>query len=253
MPLSKIAPVMRQAQLAIEDHRFYEHGALDLRGTMRALVRNSSGSETQGGSSISQQYVKMVQVEACQGDKQCINEATRSSGAEGYQERKIRELRYAIALEKRFSKDQILERYLNIAYYGEGAYGVEAAARHYYSKSAKLTWIRARRRCWPGWCRTRTPTTRWTIPEPRPGPPRRGAQPDGRAEDDHRSPGGRPPRTRSSADKGVKPTRNGCVGTKYPFLCDYVYRTLLTMPSLGKTVKERENNGQAWWSDDPDR
>ena len=134
--LDKIAPVMRQAQLAIEDHRFYEHGALDLRGTMRALVRNSSGAETQGGSSISQQYVKMVQIEACQGDKQCINEATRSSGAEGYQ-RKIRELRYAIALEKRFTKDQILERYLNIAYYGEGAYGVEAAARHYYSKNGQ--------------------------------------------------------------------------------------------------------------------
>ena len=54
----------------------------------------------------------------------------------GYQ-RKIRELRYAIALEKRFSKDQILERYLNIAYYGDGAYGVEAAAKHYYGKSAK--------------------------------------------------------------------------------------------------------------------
>src|SRR6478735_8050994 len=122
-------------KLAIEDHRFYEHGALDLRGTLRALVRNSAGGETQGGSSISQQYVKMVQVEACQSDKQCINDATRSSGAEGYQ-RKIRELRYAIALEKRFTKDEILERYLNIAYYGQGAYGVEAAARHYYSKSA---------------------------------------------------------------------------------------------------------------------
>ncbi len=69
VPLDKIAPVMLQAQLAIEDHRFYEHGALDLRGTMRALVRNSSGGDTQGGSSISQQYVKMVLVEACQGDK----------------------------------------------------------------------------------------------------------------------------------------------------------------------------------------
>ena len=130
--LDKIAPVMRQAQLAIEDHRFYEHGALDLRGTLRALVRNSAGAETQGGSSITQQYVKMVQIEACQGDKQCVDDAT---GADG-RPRKIRELRYAIALEKRFTKDQILERYLNIAYYGEGAYGVEAAARHYYSKNA---------------------------------------------------------------------------------------------------------------------
>ena len=59
-------------------------------------------------------------------------------------ERKIRELRYAIALEKRLTKDEILERYLNIAYYGDGAYGVEAAARHYfYTSAAKLTLAQA--------------------------------------------------------------------------------------------------------------
>ena len=67
VPLNKIAPVMRQAQVAIEDHRYYEHGALDLNGTLRALVRNSTSDDgTQGGSSITQQYVKMVQIEACQ-------------------------------------------------------------------------------------------------------------------------------------------------------------------------------------------
>ncbi|RYZ29359.1 MAG: penicillin-binding protein, partial [Propionibacteriaceae bacterium] len=65
--LNKIAPVMRQAQLAIEDHRYYEHGALDVKGTLRALVRNSTSVDgTQGGSSITQQYVKMVQIESCQ-------------------------------------------------------------------------------------------------------------------------------------------------------------------------------------------
>ena len=76
--LGRIAPVMRQAQLAIEDHRFYEHGALDVKGTMRALVRNTaSDGSTQGGSTISQQYVKMVQVEACQAknDTKCARAA----------------------------------------------------------------------------------------------------------------------------------------------------------------------------------
>ena len=129
--LKDIAPIMRQAQLAIEDHRYYEHGALDFKGTMRALVRNSAaGGTTQGGSSVTQQYVKMVQIESCQakGDSECVREAQAPTV-----ERKIRELRYAIAMEKKFTKDQILERYLNIAYYGEGAYGVEAAARHYFS------------------------------------------------------------------------------------------------------------------------
>ena len=141
--LDKIAPIMRQAQLAIEDHRYYEHGALDVKGTLRALVRNStSDAGTQGGSSITQQYVKMVQIEACQtkgssaaATRKCVEDARAPT-----MERKVRELRYAIALEKRLTKDQILSNYLNIAYYGSGTYGVEAAARHYYNTSAaKLT------------------------------------------------------------------------------------------------------------------
>ena len=159
--LNKIAPVMRQAQLAIEDHRFYEHGALDFKGTLRALVRNTaSDGNTQGGSSITQQYVKMVQIEACQAKdtskeiEECIKGAQAPT-----MERKIRELRYAIALEKKFTKDQILERYLNIAYYGEGAYGVEAAARHYSPPRRPSSPCR-RLRCSPAWCRTRTATTR---------------------------------------------------------------------------------------------
>ncbi|MDR1236689.1 MAG: transglycosylase domain-containing protein, partial [Propionibacteriaceae bacterium] len=122
--LKDISPVMQQAQVAIEDSRFYEHGALDLRGTMRALVSTAQGA-TQGGSSITQQYVRLVLVETAvmHNDAKAKFLATETSLA-----RKVRELRYAIAVEKKFSKEEILERYLNIAYYGDGAYGVEAAA-----------------------------------------------------------------------------------------------------------------------------
>ena len=97
---------MRQAQIAIEDHRFYEHGALDFKGTLRALIRNSTSDDVQGGSSITQQYVKMVQIQACtaKGDSECVKEAQETTV-----ERKIRELRYAIALEKKFTKDEILD------------------------------------------------------------------------------------------------------------------------------------------------
>ncbi len=142
VPIDQIAPVMRQAQVAIEDHRFYEHGALDARATMRALVRNTSSSGgTQGGSSITQQYVKMVQIEtaAQRGDKDGVAKAQEQSLS-----RKIQELRYAVAVENRFvkdpnggGKDAILERYLNLAYYGDGAYGVESAAHHYFNTTAK--------------------------------------------------------------------------------------------------------------------
>ncbi|GAA3637151.1 transglycosylase domain-containing protein [Microlunatus ginsengisoli] len=235
--LPKIAPVMRQAQLAIEDHRFYEHGALDIKGTLRALVRNSTNDGvTQGGSSITQQYVKMVQIEACQakGDEACTKAVQAPT-----MERKVRELRYAIALEKRLTKDQILERYLNIAYYGEGAYGVEAAARHYFSTSAaKLTLARAA-------------MLAGLVQNPDANNPVRnlGAALDRRDTVLNRmaelnminSDQMARAKKETFDEKKVKPTRNGCVGTRYPFLCDYVYRTLLNTPSLGGTVEEREN------------
>jgi membrane peptidoglycan carboxypeptidase len=131
--LDNIAPIMRAAQVAIEDHRFYEHGAIDLMGTMRALVSTSQGV-TQGGSSITQQYVRMLQLQAADAANDA---AARNAATENTMSRKIREMRFAMALEKKYTKDQILEGYLNISYYGDGSYGVAAAARHYFGVSAK--------------------------------------------------------------------------------------------------------------------
>ncbi|HUQ00448.1 MAG TPA: transglycosylase domain-containing protein [Aeromicrobium sp.] len=127
VPLSDISPTMRQAILAIEDNRFYSHGALDLKGTLRALVNNASSGTTQGGSSITQQLVKLTLVQQARTQEE-IAAAQEPSIA-----RKIRELKLATQYEKTHSKDEILERYLNIAYYGDGAYGIDAAARHWFS------------------------------------------------------------------------------------------------------------------------
>ncbi|MCW2809607.1 MAG: penicillin-binding protein [Friedmanniella sp.] len=235
--LDQIAPVMRQAQLAIEDHRYYEHGALDFKGTLRAFVRNStSDGGTQGGSSITQQYVKMVQIEACEAkaDDACVKEARAAT-----MERKIRELRYAIALEKKFTKDEILERYLNIAYYGEGAYGVEAAARHYFSTSAsKLNLAQAAMLAGL----VQNPDASNPVRNPSAALDRRDVVIN-RMFELKLITAGQVKKTKAVGfdQKLVKPTRNGCVGTKFPFLCDYVYRTLLAAPSLGETVKDREN------------
>src|SRR4051812_8842492 len=130
VPLADVAPIMQKAMIAIEDIRFFNHGAVDLQGTMRAALTNlGKGQTTQGGSTLTQQYVKNVLVAA--GDKH----ATTDSLA-----RKVREARYAIALERKLTKQQILERYLNIVYFGEGAYGVESAAHRYFGiTAAKLT------------------------------------------------------------------------------------------------------------------
>ncbi len=235
--LSQIAPSMRQAQVAIEDHRYFEHGALDFKGTLRALVRNStSDSGTQGGSSITQQYVKMVQVEACQAkaDKICVDEATAPT-----MERKIRELRYAIAMEKKFSKDDILERYLNIAYYGEGAYGVEAAAKHYFSTTAaKLTLPQSAMLAGL----VQNPDASNPVDHPSAALDRRDVVINRMAELKLITPDQVAKAKKTGFDKKlVKPTRKGCVGTRYPFLCDYVLRSLWNTPSLGKTLAERKN------------
>src|SRR3954470_18414065 len=126
VPLRKVAPVMQRAIVAIEDARFFDHGGVDLRGTLRAAATDvGNGGTVQGGITLTQQYVKNALLDAGQ------REATAETLA-----RKLREARYAIELEKHFSKQQILERYLNIVYFGEGAYGVETAARRYFGVHA---------------------------------------------------------------------------------------------------------------------
>ncbi|WP_225447064.1 transglycosylase domain-containing protein [Streptacidiphilus sp. PB12-B1b] len=132
VPLGRVAPVMREALVDIEDHRFYRHGAVDLRGALRALTTNAgAGSVSQGGSTLTQQYVKNVFVEEAGDDQARVLQAQRQTTG-----RKIKELRYAIRLEESLSKDQILADYLNITFFGEQAYGVEAAAERYFSVHA---------------------------------------------------------------------------------------------------------------------
>jgi membrane peptidoglycan carboxypeptidase len=132
VPLKKVAPVMQEAVIAIEDSRFYEHNGFDPRGFARAAATNiAAGEVAQGGSTLTMQYVKNVLLTAAQ------DEDEQAAAREDTITRKLREIRYAMAVEKRLTKDEILERYLNISYYGARAYGVEAASQRYFSKKAK--------------------------------------------------------------------------------------------------------------------
>ncbi|WP_406726273.1 transglycosylase domain-containing protein [Streptomyces sp. GD-15H] len=131
--LKDISPYVQKAIVAIEDSRFYEHGAVDLKGILRALNRNAqSGGVTEGASTLTQQYVKNVFVEEAGDDPTKVAQATQQTIG-----RKIRELKFAIQVEEELGKKKILENYLNITFFGQQAYGVEAAARRYFSKSAK--------------------------------------------------------------------------------------------------------------------
>ena len=132
--LAQVAPAVVDALLATEDDRFYEHGAADVRSLARAALRNRSTGTVQGGSGITQQYVKNLLLSQATSDEDArrVTEQTL--------ERKVRELRYAVELEKTLTKSQILERYLNTVNFGDGAYGIGAAALHYFGvPAAKLT------------------------------------------------------------------------------------------------------------------
>ena len=109
-----------KAVVAIEDRRFYEHGALDLRGIARALWRNVTQGRLEGASTITQQLARLTYLSP----EQTIR-------------RKIQEAVLAIWLEHHLGKDEILTRYLNTAYFGAGAYGIDAAARRYFGKRAR--------------------------------------------------------------------------------------------------------------------
>ena len=141
VPSANIADVMKKAIVAIEDKRFYEHNGVDATGIARALVTNLGDSGRQGASTITQQYVRNSLAERgyLEGDAEQVSAATEQTT-----ERKLREIKYALALEKTQSKDEILTGYLNIAPFGPITYGVEAASQRYFSKSAsELNYLEA--------------------------------------------------------------------------------------------------------------
>src|SRR5262245_19976614 len=124
VPLAQTPQSLRDAIIATEDRRFYRHWGIDPIGILRAAVQNyRRGRISEGGSTITQQLTKVLFLTA---DKSL--------------ERKLTEAALALQLERRYSKDRILEMYLNQVYFGNGAYGVEAAARTYFGKGvAELT------------------------------------------------------------------------------------------------------------------
>jgi len=231
VPLKDIAPIMQDALLSIEDSRFYEHGALDLRGTLRALVNNASEGQTQGGSSITQQLIKLSLVQQATTKEQRIA-ATETSVA-----RKIRELKLAIDYEEKHSKKEILERYFNIAYFGDGAYGINAAAYHYFSVSPKkLSPVQAATLA--GLVRNPLDFDPTIYPER--ALQRRNTVLATMARDGSIT-------TKEAQKLQAEPLRlkqtefpNGCVTSVAAFSCDYIQRYLLQDKALGDTEAARK-------------
>lgn len=232
VPLSQMSRTMVSAIVAIEDYRFYQHGALDLKGTLRALITNqASGGQVQGGSSITQQLVKLTLL------GQARTREERIAATDDTYERKWRELRYAIALEQQHSKDWILERYLNTAYFGDGAYGVQAAAKHYFNVNAKNLNLRQSAML-AGLVKNPTGYDPTNAPDKARG--RRNVvlarMADLNVISDKQA--ARAAKTKLGLD--TQPTPNGCVNSRAPFFCDYVVSYLMQDKRLGKTPSARK-------------
>lgn len=143
VPLRRISQYMQQAMVAREDRRFFEHSGVDVQGVMRAFVKTFvKKSDMQGGSSLTQQYVKNVLMIKARENNDPLAEYHASEGTIA---RKLREMLIAIQMEKKYSKLEILQGYLNIAQFGSNnIYGVETAAHRYFNTSAaKLNLVQA--------------------------------------------------------------------------------------------------------------
>ena len=234
VPLDSIAPIMRQATIAVEDARFLEHNGVDFRGIVRAAASNaSSGEISEGASTLTMQYIKNVLVNQATSAEE-LDAARGDSSA-----RKIKEVRLALALEKRFTKSEILSRYLNIAYFGSGAYGIEAASRRYFSKPASnLTLAEAATLAGI----VQRPTSYDPIRNPELSAERRNVVLGRMANLGYVS--------QADANRAMKipmksllnPTQvsNGCTSSYAPFFCDYVLQSIRENDVFGETPEERE-------------
>ncbi|GAA1357624.1 transglycosylase domain-containing protein [Streptomyces beijiangensis] len=235
VPLTKVSPYMQKAIVAIEDARFYQHGAIDLKGVLRAVNRNAQeGGAAQGASTLTQQYVKNVFVEEAGNDPTKVAEAQQKSLG-----RKIRELKYAIQVEEKLGKKKILENYLNITFFGEQAYGVESAAQRYFSTSAKdLTLPQAALLAGL----VQSPSRYDPVNDKEEATLRRNTVLKRMADvgDITRAQAAQAQATPIKL-KVTKP-RSGCITAIQGagFFCDYVRKTFLTDPAFGKTEEERQ-------------
>ncbi|MBX7444653.1 MULTISPECIES: transglycosylase domain-containing protein [unclassified Arthrobacter] len=233
--LDQISPNMKNAIIAVEDSRFYEHGGVDTTGILRALVSTARGNK-QGASTITQQYVNNVLnanlAAAGEEDQIKLNGVNKGVGD------KLREMKLAIALEKEFSKDQILEGYLNIVFFNRDAYGIEAASRYFFSTTAKdLTLPQAALLAGL----VNSPSAFDPITNPEKSKQRRDLVlglmlNQGKiTQEEHDAAVATP------VEPKVTQPKQGCAyAASAPYFCDYILHLLENNPAYGADVKERQ-------------
>ncbi|GID98262.1 penicillin-binding protein [Amorphoplanes digitatis] len=236
VPLKDISKNMQNAIIAAEDHEFYQHNGVDLKGVARAIVSNKSGKSQQGASTLTMQLVRMTLAYSATSPQEVVD-ATKDTP-----KRKITEMKYAMQIEKELSKEKILEGYLNAAPFGNGAYGVYAASQVYFSKKPKDLTI-AEGALLASMVKAPTafnPTTASGYPQ---ALDRRNYVINDMMEiglisaDDARK------ATATKISREVDRPGNGCVSVaknNWGFFCDYFYRWWLSQQAFGATTYDRE-------------
>ncbi|MDI3213161.1 transglycosylase domain-containing protein [Arthrobacter sp. AL12] len=233
--LEQMSPFVKDAVIAIEDSRFYEHGGVDTTGIMRALVSTARGNR-QGASTITQQYVNNVinsSLEAeGKSDQVLLNGVNKGVGD------KLREMKLAIALEKKFSKEQILEGYLNIVFFNRDAYGIEAASKFFFSTTAKdLTLPQAALLAGL----VNSPSFFDPIANPENAKVRRDLVLQSMLSQGKIKPAEYDAAVATPVETKVTQPRQGCAySSTAPYFCDYVLHLMLNNPAYGADAKERE-------------
>ncbi|MCM3534089.1 transglycosylase domain-containing protein [Cellulosimicrobium funkei] len=237
VPLDQVSEPMKNAVIAIEDKRFWEHGGVDVEGIPRAFVNNLTGGSTQGASTLTQQYVKNVLIEQAVRDGDVMAQHEAKADTLG---RKAREAKLAISLEKKMSKEEILQGYLNIAQFGRSVYGVETAARHYFGVSAKdLNYLQAATIAGI----TKAPSTYDPTADPEKAQNRRNVVLNTMYQQGYI--------TKEEYDAGlatpiadtlaIQPLEAGCQASGgSAFFCDYVTKIIMSDPVFGETKADRE-------------
>ncbi|MEU4245695.1 transglycosylase domain-containing protein [Actinoplanes sp. NPDC026619] len=237
VPLKDISKHMRDAIVAAEDRQFYQHNGVDLKGVARAFVNNNTGKARQGASTITMQLVRMSLAYSATTPQEVVD------ATEDTTQRKITEMKYALQVEKQLSKNQILERYLNIVPFGNRAYGVFAASRIYFGKrpmdltigqAAMLAGIvKAPTSFNPtspgGYEQIRQRRNNYVIP----GMVEIGAVTQAEAAE----------AKKAAIPRTVKSIGNGCVSVAkniWGFFCDYFYRWWMGRAEFGATAYDRE-------------
>ena len=231
--LNAIATDMQHAIIAIEDSRFYDHNGVDLKGTVRAAANNAAGEEVQGASTLTMQYIKNLLVTLADSPEQQQAATARSAS------RKLQEIRYAVALEQEMSKPEILNNYLNISYFGAGAYGVEAASQRYFSKPAsELTLVESATLAGI----VQSPNENDPTLNPEAATKRRNLVLRRMLELGYISQAkfDEAKATPLEAYLNPTPTANGCAVSDYPYFCDYAIREIKSNPIFGATPEARE-------------